>query len=58
MKLAKYLFRSRLAFQPIDPLGDGLGDLIRAEQIEQGAITNLDEEPDNRFWDDMDMHEA
>ena len=57
MKLAKYLFRSRLAFQPIDPLGDGLGDLIHAEQTEREAI-NLYDEPDTRFWDDMDMHEA
>lgn len=57
MKRAKYLFRSRLAFQPVDPLGDGLGDLIRAEQAEAGAI-DLHDDLDNRFWDEMDMHEA
>lgn len=33
--------RHRIRFQPIDPLGDGLGDDIAAEQNEADAITDL-----------------
>ena len=58
MKLRQKLFPPRLAFQPIDPLGDGLDELIRSEQVEQ-EMFQLDDEPDCYFWDEMiDIHEA
>lgn len=58
MKFTPKLFSRHLAFQPIDPMGDGLEDLIREEQAEQELI-RLNEEPDMRFWDEMiDIHEA
>lgn len=58
MKLSKYLFRSRLAFEPVDPLGDGLREMIRREQSEPGAISLHEDEYDERLWHDMsrDMH--
>ena len=58
MKLRQKLFPPRLTFQPIDPLGDGLDELIRREQVEQ-EMFQLDDEPDRYFWDEMvDIHEA
>jgi hypothetical protein len=39
------LFSRHLAFQPVDPLGDGLGDEIEAEQHEKEAIV-LEEQLD------------
>lgn len=59
MKLAKYIFRSRLAFEPVDPLGDGLREMIRREQSETEAIQLLEDEFDVSLWRDMaqDMHE-
>ena len=58
MKLRQKLFPPRLTFQPIDPLGDGLDELIRREQVEQ-EMFQLDDEPDHYFWDEMiDIHEA
>ena len=53
-KLNKFLhiFRSQVEFEPIDPLGDGLGDAIEAEQQEPQAIL-LEESEDGdarQFW--------
>lgn len=56
MKIAKYIFRSRLAFAPVDPMGDGLAEMIRAEQVEAERIS-LYEESDSHFWQDMDIHQ-
>ncbi len=58
MKLAKYIFRSRLAFEPIDPLGDGLREMIRREQSESQAIRLHEDEFDTGLWREMaqDMH--
>lgn len=35
------LLRHHIRFDPVDPLGDGLGDDIAAERSEAEAITNL-----------------
>ncbi len=56
MKL-RSIFSRHLAFQPIDPMADGLAELIEEEQQEH-AINLSDDEPDVHFWDDVDMHEA
>lgn len=57
MKLAKYIFSSRfnrrLAFAPVDPLGDGLGDLIRREQQSPHAIDLEDDSYDISLWNDI-----
>ena len=45
------LFRQRVEFEPIDPLGDGLGDAIAAERNEPQAITLNDFDDDTgQFW--------
>lgn len=58
MTKLKYIFRSRLAFAPVDPLGDGLREMIRREQREPGAIRLHEEEDLGRFWQEMerDIH--
>lgn len=53
-KFNKFLqiLRPQVEFEPIDPLGDGLGDAILAERNETQAI-NLDESDDSdtrQFW--------
>lgn len=58
MNISKYIFRSRLrfhhlSFAPVDPLGDGLGDLIRREQQSPSAIDLEDDSYDISLWDDM-----
>ena len=52
--------KRKLAFQPIDPLGDGLGDDIAQEQRESEAI-ELNEQFDDQLaskWDAIleDVH--
>lgn len=45
-----------ITFDPIDPLGDGLGDDIAAEQREPEAITSLDDTPSQdleQFWGEV-----
>ena len=45
-------FQPQIEFEPIDPLGDGLGDAIIAERNETQAIS-LDESDDGdtrQFW--------
>ena len=42
--------RVKLAFQPVDPLGDGLGDEIEAERHEADAI-QLQEQLDSTLSD-------
>ena len=59
MTKRRYLFRTRLAFAPVDPLGDGLREMIRREQREPGAIRLHEDEGDlGRFWHEVerDMH--
>ena len=49
------LFHRILAFQPIDPLGDGLGDDIAAEQAEADHF-ELNEQLDGRLateWEEI-----
>ena len=57
MNISKYIFRSRLshrlAFAPIDPLGDGLGDLIRREQQSPSVIDLEDDSYDTSLWDEL-----
>ena len=55
MKLAKYIFRSRLAFEPVDPLGDGLREMIQREQSEPQAIRLYDEDYDTRMWSEVNF---
>lgn len=47
------LFHRNLAFQPIDPMGDGLGDDIAVEQTEDGHF-ELQEQLDGRLADQWD----
>lgn len=54
------IFRTQLEFEPIDPLGDGLGDEIDDERREAQAIS-LEESEDNdtrQFWSAVedDLH--
>ena len=53
------LFHRILAFQPIDPLADGLGDDIAAEQEESGHF-ELQEQLDGRLADEWEeiLHDA
>lgn len=44
---------SQLAFQPIDPMADGLGDDISAEQREEDHF-ELNEQLDGRLADEWD----
>lgn len=53
MKLSKYIFRSRLAFAPVDPLGDGLREMIKREQTEAGAILLHEDDYDVHLWSDI-----
>lgn len=51
----------RIAFQPIDPLGDGLREEIVAEQQEPEAITTLEDvggEELSAFWSDVEKDVA
>lgn len=55
MKLAKYIFRSRLAFEPVDPLGDGLREMIQREQRDPNAFSLADDDFDaGSFWQSME----
>lgn len=48
-------FKRKLAFLPVDPLGDGLGDEIARERRESEAIT-LEEQLDDQLaskWDEI-----
>ena len=53
------LFHRILAFQPIDPLDDGLGDDIAAEQEEPDRF-ELQEQLDGRLADEWEeiLHDA
>jgi hypothetical protein len=50
---------TKLAFQPIDPMGDGLGDDIAAEQAEEDHF-ELYDQLDGRLADDWEeiLHDA
>lgn len=59
MKILKTLFRTKLAFQPIDPLGDGLREMIENEQRSPNVIHLYDDDTDQgAFWREVerDMH--
>ena len=48
---------SKLQFQPVDPLGDGLGDDIAREQSEPGAEEfqkDIDGENLTMFWSEVE----
>ena len=52
------LFPPKLAFQPVDPLGDGLGDDIAKEQSEPEATAfqeDLDAGNLTTFWDKVEQ---
>lgn len=58
MKVA--IFTPRIQFQPVDPLGDGLGDAIEEERRESQAI-HLDQNDVidiQQFWTEVetDIH--
>lgn len=58
MNIFTKIFSKSLAFQPVDPLADGLGDQIAAEQQEKQAIDFDDAESiDNlqRFWSEVEV---
>lgn len=47
----------KLQFQPVDPLGDGLGDDIAREQAEEGAVEFQKDIDGNNlavFWDEVE----
>lgn len=47
----------KLQFQPVDPLGDGLGDDIAREQSEAGVVAfqgDLDGNSLAAFWDEVE----
>lgn len=52
------IFKPRVQFQPIDPLGDGLGDAIEEERRESQAI-HLDDAEDSlriqQFWQEVEQ---
>jgi hypothetical protein len=56
--MAFHLFHPRISFDPVDPLGDGLGDEIMHEQLEPEAIT-LEEDINaselSQFWQSVDV---
>lgn len=58
MKHIIHFFHKKLRFEPINPLDDGLGDDIVAEQHEPQAI-HLDQGDDVSvsFWDDASIDE-
>lgn len=55
-----HLFKPRVHFQIVDPLGDGLADAIHDERQESGAISlEADDRGDiQRFWEkvEQDLH--
>lgn len=59
-KILNLIFRKKLAFQPIDPLGDGLRERIQLEQRSPEAFDLHEEDYSNtgRFWQAMerDLH--
>lgn len=57
----KYIFRPRkLAFEPIDPLGDGLREMIQREQSTTESFSLYDDDYSNNthFWQalEQDLH--
>ncbi len=51
----------KLAFAPVDPLSDGLGDMIKQEIRESNGVDMLSEDYDagaGQFWSavELDMH--
>lgn len=59
-KILSLIFRKKLAFQPIDPLGDGLREKIQREQRSPEAFNLYEEDYSgaSRFWQAMerDLH--
>lgn len=58
MKILQHIFGQRLAFKPIDPLGDGLREMIEKERRSPHAI-RLEEDNSNivNFWRNVDIDE-
>ena len=55
MKIIKNLFSRKLAFSPVDPLGDGLREMIRREQRDPNAFSLHDDDFDaGNFWRNME----
>ena len=55
MRIIQKLFRNRLAFSPIDPLGDGLREMIERERREPTAFLLHDDEFEpGPFWRNME----
>jgi len=56
----KYFAKTKLAFSPVDPLGDGLREMIERAKQSPSAI-RLDEEEDltnNNIWDNVEIKES
>lgn len=56
------LFPRKLEFEPVDPLGDGLGDDIRREQSNPEVLAfqqDIDGQSLTEFWSrvERDIHE-
>lgn len=60
-KILKFITKPKLAFQPIDPLGDGLREMIQREQASAESFDLHEEDYSNagRFWQAMerDLHD-
>lgn len=55
MENIRNLFRKKLAFAPIDPLGDGLREMIQREQAQPTAFSLYDDDLEvGRFWHQME----
>lgn len=62
MSLFRKIFGPKLAFQPVDPLDDGLRDMIRREQRSDHAFDLYEDVGEiERFWSriarDTDLRE-
>lgn len=51
MSFLRKIFRPKVAFQPIDPLGDGLREMIRREQRSDSAFSLQEDVSEiESFW--------
>lgn len=57
MSVFRKIFRPKIGFSPVDPLGDGLRELIHREQQSDGAIDLFEDEATGvvRFWSKIEQ---
>ncbi|OYX39709.1 hypothetical protein B7Z00_00325 [Candidatus Saccharibacteria bacterium 32-50-10] len=58
MNISKNIFRTKLAFEPVDPLDDGLREMIERERQEAESIDLRDNDFDAHLWSEVshDIH--